>query len=296
MKRIKVIVSFLFLLLPLFIRAELSQELQGADSLKVGTPFLFKITADFAIKGISLPDTLDDFAILESKRDEKNPRCWIIKIVPLNTGALSFPRIEIQPVDSSVTSIYTDGFRVYVLSVLAEGDTLLRDIKPLQKYPLQLPFWIYLLLLLLALSAGIYLWWKQPEKPKRKYIAQPEIKEPVLPAWEKALKALDELLTEDLLDKGETVLYHFRLSNILRAFLEETYNFPALEMTGREIAVSLNRRNIPQAQEIRKFITYCDLVKFAKREPAAVEIEENTLWLRNYLISFREPTQETENA
>jgi len=183
-----------------------------------------------------------------------------------------------------------------VLSVLAEGDTLLRDIKPLQKYPLQLPFWIYLLLLLLALSAGIYLWWKRPEKPKRKYIAQPEIKEPVLPAWEKALKALDELLTEDLLDKGETVLYHFRLSNILRAFLEETYNFPALEMTGREIAVSLNRRNIPQAQEIRKFITYCDLVKFAKREPAAVEIEENTLWLRNYLISFREPTQETENA
>jgi len=296
MKRTKVIVSFLFLLLPLFMLAEFKQELQGSDSLKVGTPFLFKITADFAIKGISLPDTLDDFAILESKRDEKNPRCWIIKIVPLNTGALSFPRIEIQPVDSSVTSIYTDGFRVYVLSVLAEGDTLLRDIKPLQKYPLQLPFWIYLLLLLLALSAGIYLWWKRPEKPKRKYIAQPEIKEPVLPAWEKALKALDELLTEDLLDKGETVLYHFRLSNILRAFLEETYNFPALEMTGREIAVSLNRRNIPQAQEIRKFITYCDLVKFAKREPAAVEIEENTLWLRNYLISFREPTQETENA
>ncbi|HQC31747.1 MAG TPA: hypothetical protein PLZ48_03130 [Candidatus Cloacimonas sp.] len=296
MKRTKVIVSFLFLLLPLFMLAKFKQELQGSDSLKVGTPFLFKITADFAIKGISLPDTLDDFAILESKRDEKNPRCWIIKIVPLNTGALSFPRIEIQPVDSSVTSIYTDGFRVYVLSVLAEGDTLLRDIKPLQKYPLQLPFWIYLLLLLLALSAGIYLWWKQPEKPKRKYIAQPEIKEPVLPAWEKALKALDELLTEDLLDKGETVLYHFRLSNILRAFLEETYNFPALEMTGREIAVSLNRRNIPQAQEIRKFITYCDLVKFAKREPAAVEIEENTLWLRNYLISFREPTQETENA
>lgn len=296
MKRTKVIVSFLFLLLPLFMLAEFNQELQGSDSLKVGTPFLFKITADFAIKGISLPDTLDDFAIVESKRDEKNPRCWIIKIVPLNTGALSFPRIEIQPVDSSVTSIYTDGFRVYVLSVLAEGDTLLRDIKPLQKYPLQLPFWIYLLLLLLALSAGIYLWWKQPEKPKRKYIAQPEIKEPVIPAWEKALKALDELITEDLLDKGETVLYHFRLSNILRAFLEENYSFPALEMTGREIAVSLNRRNIPQAQEIRKFITYCDLVKFAKREPAAVEIEENTLWLRNYLISFSEPTQETENA
>lgn len=123
MKRIKVIVSFLFLLLPLFILAELSQELQGVDSLKVGTPFLFKITTYFAIKGVSIPDTLEDFAILESKRDEKNPRCWIIK-TSLNTGALSFPRIEIQPVDSSVTPVYTDGFRIYVLSVLAEGDTL----------------------------------------------------------------------------------------------------------------------------------------------------------------------------
>ncbi len=66
--------------------------------------------------------------------------------------------------------------------------------------------------------------------------------------------------------------------------LEETYRFPALEMTGREIAVSLNWRNIPKAQEIRKFINYCDLVKFAKREPSAGEIEENTLWLRNYLL------------
>ena len=296
MKRIKVIVSFLFLLLPLFIRAELSQELQGADSLKVGTPFLFKITTDFAIKGVSIPDTLEDFAILESKRDEKNPRCWIIKIVPLNTGALSFPRIEIQPVDSSVTPVYTDGFRIYVLSVLAEGDTLLRDIKPLKKYPLQPPFWVYLLLILLALAGGIYLWLKRPEKPKREYIAQPVIREPVLPAWEKALKALDELIAENLPAKGETVLYHFRLSNILRAFLEETYRFPALEMTGREIAVSLNRRNIPKAQEIRNFINYCDLVKFAKREPAAGEIEENTLWLRNYLLSFSEQTRETENA
>ena len=82
----------------------------------------------------------------------------------------------------------------------------------------------------------------------------------------------------------------------MRSFLEETYRFPALEMTGREIAVSLNRRNIPKAQEIREFINYCDLVKFAKREPSAGEIEENTLWLRNYLLSFSEQTRETENA
>ena len=296
MKKTLAIIAFFLSLLPIALWAEFNQELQGTDSLKVGTPFLFVINTDFAIKGVAIPDTLEDFAILESKREVKNPRCWKVKIVPLKTGALSFPRIEIQPVDRGVTPVYTDGFRVYVLSVLAEGDTLLRDIKPLRKYPLQLPFWVYPLLLLIALALGIYLWLKKPEKPKREYAVPSPKTQPLLPAWEKALKTLEELIAEGLIAKGEVVLYHFRLSDILRSFLEETYYFPALEMTGREIAVALYQRNIPFAQEIRNFINYCDLVKFAKRHPSDTEIEENTLWLRNYLLSFAKAVQEPTNA
>jgi len=296
MKRTLAIIAFLLSLLPLALWADFSQELQGTDSLKVGTPFLFIINTDFSIKGVAIPDTLEDFAILESKREPKNPRCWKVKMAALKTGALSFPRIEIQPVDSSVTPVYTDGFRVYVLSVLAEGDTLLRDLKPLRKYPLQLPFWVYPLLLLIALALGIYLWLKKPPKPQREYAAPAPKTQPLLPAWEKALQTLEELIAEGLIAKGEVVLYHFRLSDILRAFLEETYFFPALEMTGREIAVALYQRNIPFAQEIRNFINYCDLVKFAKRVPSDTEIEENTLWLRNYLVSFAKAVQEPTNA
>ncbi|MEN6444639.1 MAG: hypothetical protein ABFC98_01180 [Candidatus Cloacimonas sp.] len=296
MNRSIIFTLLLFCLFPVLTWSILQQELQGADSLKVGTPFLFQITSDFAIKNVSIPDTLDDFAILDSKRDKNNSNIWKIKIAPLKTGALSFPPIAINPVDSSVTSVYTDGFRVYVLSVLAEGDTLLRDIKPMQKYPLQLPLWVYIALLIVALILAFYLWLKRPRKPKREYIAQTETKQPVLPAWQKALKALDELIKEDLPTKGEVVLYHFRLSNILRSFLEENYHIPALEMTGNEIANILNKYNIPSAKEIRNFLNYSDLVKFAKREPSTAEMEEKTLWLKNYLISFVGKTQEEKNA
>lgn len=296
MNRSIIFTLLLFCLFPVLIWSILQQELQGADSLKVGTPFLFQITSDFAVKNVSIPDTLDDFAILDSKRDKNNSYIWKIKIAPLKTGALSFPPIAINPVDSSVTSVYTDGFRVYVLSVLAEGDTLLRDIKPMQKYPFQLPLWVYIALLIVALILAFYLWLKRPRKPKREYIAQTETKQPVLPAWQKALKALDELIKEDLPAKGEVVLYHFRLSNILRSFLEENYHIPALEMTGNEIANILNKYNIPSAKEIRNFLNYSDLVKFAKREPSTAEMEEKTLWLKNYLISFVGKTQEEKNA
>ena len=288
------VLAFSLIFFPLIIWA-FHQELQGADSLKVGTPFLLKITADYPIHSVSIPDTLEDFAILESRQDERNTRSWQIKIAPLKIGALSFPRIAVNPVDSSVTPVYTDGFRVYVLSVLAEGDTLLRDIKPLQKYPLQLGIWVYLILLLIAIALAIYLWLKRPKKPKREYITQPETKQAILPAWKKSIQALDELIKEDLLAKGEVVLYHFRLSNILRGFLEETYHFPALEMTGNEIITYLNKRNIPNYREIRAFINYCDIVKFAKRQPSLQEIENYTLWLKDYLISFIGNTIEAKN-
>ena len=285
MKKTRFFACMLIFFIPVVIWP-FNQELQGADSLKVGTPFLFKITADYAIESVSIPDTLEDFAILESRPDGKNPRSWQIKLAPLKTGALSFPRIVVKPVDSSVTPVYTDGFRVYVLSVLAEGDTLLRDIKPLQKYPLQLGIWVYLILLLIAIALAVYLWLKRPKKPKREYLTPPEPKQAVLPAWKTALQALNKLIEEDLPAKGEVVIYHFRLSNILRAFLEETYHFPALEMTGNEIITFLYKRNIPNFQDIRAFINYCDMVKFAKREPSIKEIENYTLWLKDYLISF----------
>ncbi|HOU25425.1 MAG TPA: hypothetical protein PK197_00485, partial [Candidatus Cloacimonas sp.] len=162
-------------------------------------------------------------------------------------------------------------------------------------YPLQLGIWVYLILLLIAIALAIYLWLKRPKKPKREYITQPETKQAILPAWKKSIQALDELIKEDLLAKGEVVLYHFRLSNILRGFLEETYHFPALEMTGNEIITYLNKRNIPNYREIRAFINYCDMVKFAKRQPSLQEIENYTLWLKDYLISFIGNTIEAKN-
>lgn len=268
------------------LHAEISQSLEGADSLNVGTPFTFKVKADYAIKQLSIPDTLKSFAIVKSEQSERSTREWEMTLVPLRVGALSFPRLQVQPSIPAYKAEYTDGFRVNVLSVLAEGDTLLRDIKPFEKYPWQPPFWLYLLLLLLALGLAIYLLTKRKKRKPKAQKAETIIPEKARPPWETALAELDALFAESLLEKGELILYHFKLSQILRAFLEAVYSFPALEMTTRELSSEMHKLQIPETGEIKRWLSYCDMVKFAKTVPSGEEVTYRSDWLKNYLLSY----------
>ncbi len=274
------------MLSPVILLATFNQELIGADSLSVGSPFSMFITSDSPISSVTIPDTLESFAVIANapKADGKS---WEIKLAPLRTGRLSIPRLPIIYKDSSIAPDSTDAFRVFVLSVLAEGDTLLRDIKPLERYRFQAPFWLYLFLLLTAIVIAAYLIIKRPKKAISTP-ANPAIS-PVksIPPWEKALSLLETLIKQELLEKADVLGYHFAISEILRGFLEDMYNFSALEMTAPEIVAHITRHRIAKATEIKDFLYYCDLVKFAKALPESDEINRHTMWFKDYLQSFQ---------
>jgi len=119
----RAIVLAALLLLPAVLIGSISQELSGADSLNVGTPFSFTIIADYAIKNVSIPDSLDEFAIIDSKLSKTNTYTWHLSYCAAKSWfSVIFPALQVNPVEISVTAEYTDAFRVHVLSVLAEGD------------------------------------------------------------------------------------------------------------------------------------------------------------------------------
>lgn len=297
MKRMVEVILLLLLLLPGMLSAALTQSLEGADSLKVGDPFTLRIEGDFPIGKVIIPDSLSNFAIVANKAADKAKQSWIIEIVPLSTGALSFPRLQLIPADPERETSYTDGFRVYVLSVLAEGDTLLRDIKPLERYPLQLPLWSYILLLLLAIALALYLILRKAEKPEApKPIAIPKPETIKRSAWQEALAELEILLHKGLLEKEAWLELYFGLSEILRSFLENEYHFGAMEMTVSEISSVLQQNHISSKAEIQDFLQFCDLVKFAKAEPDIRSTEVRIQWLRNYLCSFMGTSNGGSNA
>ncbi|MCB5256299.1 MAG: hypothetical protein PHT61_08170 [Candidatus Cloacimonetes bacterium] len=267
-------ILILFLILTgVYLSAQIKQSLSGVDSLKVGMPFELRIETGFPLKEIEIPDTLQQFRVLEQNIQPLGEGSIArLSIVPLRTGTLSFPKLDLKRAGLLGPGASTDAFRVFVLRSRAEADTLLREIKPLRRYPLQIEFWLYMLLLLFALALAIILLIptkKKNRKPPVVIKAKPDPVE-IVPPHLKALKALDELEQSGLMYR-DYLSYHFRLSMILREYLEARFGFGATQMTGSEIAENLNVLNFVPKRDYMDILHYCDMVKFAK---ARVEIEE----------------------
>jgi len=160
----------------------------------------------------------------------------------------------------------------------------LRDISgPLR---LNLGVWDYLLLiaLLILFSLIVMLIWKRLSGRVKK--VKPEEEADPRPPYVRALELLESLKQERLLEKGRYLDYYFRISYILRYFLELNYQFNAVEMTSREIVQQIEDLPTDEKKEINRFLAETDMVKFAKHVPYVNRALEHTAWLEKYLKSF----------
>jgi len=77
----------------------IQQKLVNDDDLNVGDRFQLQIYADVPLKSVVVPDTLTSFKILEAeKKKEPSGKTWLqLTIVPILTGSLSFPKLQVIP-------------------------------------------------------------------------------------------------------------------------------------------------------------------------------------------------------
>ncbi|MBP7117281.1 MAG: hypothetical protein KBB33_02955 [Candidatus Cloacimonetes bacterium] len=283
----KRLLSLLLLCLILPLSAELKQSLFGADSLSIGSVFELKLETDFRLKEVVIPDSLKEFRILQTDIGHEDlGSTALLKIMVLNTGALSFPKLGLLAVDPDVGDQSTDAFRIHVLATRAENDTLLRDLKPPLRLPFELPFWLYLIIGLVCLTLAV--WLLMTARPKKAKIPVPVAEKPgplpiPIPAWKKALAALDAL-QQSALAETDLLEYHYRLSQILRSYLEDNYRFNAMEMTTSEIRRLMREVASLNAPEALSILDYCDRVKFAKEQVSTQQITLQTQALQLYLL------------
>ena len=92
---------------------------------------------------------------------------------------------------------------------------------------------------------------------------------PILPeVW--ALRALAKLETADLIAGGRAREFYYRLSEIVRVYIERKFGLAAPEMTTEEFlgALARNRGALPyDGDRLRQFLQVCDLVKYAALAP-----------------------------
>ena len=143
----------------------------------------------------------------------------------------------------------------------------IRDIKP--PVPIANGWeWVWWTLVVLGVLVALFFFWKWWQKQRSLIPVVPPV-----PAHIRARQKLEEALTLIAQPKLFCVL----VSDTIRNYLEERFNFHAPERTTEEFLHELQVTNLLTAEQKDKlgdFLESCDLVKFAKYEPGEKELRE----------------------
>lgn len=124
---------------------------------------------------------------------------------------------------------------------------------------------------------------------------------PPLPADVRALNALEDLRQQQLWQQGQVKEYHTQLTDIVRNYLEETYNIPSTEMTSDQTLDAFHGCSAFTEESdslLRQMLQTADMVKFAKSQPQPYQHDLSMTQAVNFIKltapKHEEPTTETE--
>lgn len=135
--------------------------------------------------------------------------------------------------------------------------------------------WVIGVVVILGLGFVMWsLYKKMTSKP-----TPPVVQTIIYPPYVVAERLLNELKAKQLWQRGQYKEYYSELTHILRGYIEEQFNIPALENTTDELVVLLEQKpfNSDVIHKIKGLLQTADLVKFAKMVPP--ETLHEPLWI-----------------
>ena len=300
--------SFVIFLLPFISFSQVTSSIDST-TIKIGEQITYKIQVETdSTELVVFPEgqTFSPLEMIESYTIDtikKDARFQLIKkygLTQFDSGVYTIPR---QKIIIGTQTLFTDSLKVEVNNIVVDTTKQgLFDIKPIievEKSPSK--WWKYLLYTLLALAIVVSLlyWFNWREKP----LTQEE-KIALLPPYERAKLALQELDQSQYLQNEEIKEYYSDLTGIIRKYLDEKVYDRALESTTEELInrlqllkdgqqIDLSKEDIKKIETILK---RADLVKFAKSKPdiALAELDRNAIDIEidNVKEALPEPTEE----
>ena len=291
----KILLYFLF---TATVFAQQKQVLTSIDTTKnkIGAEFklTFKTSVDTASK-VVFPN-LRNFGALEVIQSypidtiKKNDRYELIKkygLTQFDSGRYTIPSVKILINNKAFLS---DSIKVEVANV--KVDTLrqkMYDIKDIVPSNESSDWWKYLLGLLLMVGLGAVAYWFLKKRQKEK-IEEEIYKTPI----EKATTLLNNLEKKELWQHGEVKEYYSELTNIVRNYIEEAIEIPAMESTTTELIEGLKVASQKKKMKLSKetidnlfvVLKQADLVKFAKSKPMDFEITEDRKKIERAIVTL----------
>ncbi len=210
----------------------------------------------------------------------------VVRIAAFDTGYIKLPPL-ILPIDAEGSSdtILSNTLAIEVNAIAVDSSGL-APLKPILREPFSIRDIIpYLIAFSIgALLIAIYLFRKNKSKPQPVNIEIP------IPPDERALEELRLLREKKLWQQGKIKDYQSELTHIIRSYLEERYEMPALESTTTEI---LNTQRIKTLEkglmgDLSQILNIADLIKFAKAKPEIDLHERFMKKAEHFIIATRE--------
>jgi hypothetical protein len=249
-------------------------------TLSVGDPIQLTLTlthpASYQVILPTLPDAWGDFAVVSQSpatvvdnADGTATTAMRIDARLFQAGAFTTPVLEVSFTDGQggLQKVLTEPTAVSIVSVLQEGDTQLRDIKPQAALPIPAA-WPWIAAGLAAMTVVAALVWQARRRGKLTVDNRQ--------AHEVALDGLR--IVEGLrLPEQDRFKEHYTLvSDTVRVYVERRFAVPALERTTAEIRPDLARTAMtPEVRALLiAFLQESDLVKFSEWTPDVASAQQ----------------------
>lgn len=194
-------------------------------------------------------------------------------ITGFDSGVFKIPAFQfaIVPNTGNPYVIQTDSFQLLVQTVAVDTTKEFKPIKNIIFVQWSWRDYIWyiaggLLLLIIVIAVTIYLVRNRKPAP-----AAP--KAPEVPLQDRYLKKLSELEAMQLWQKNQVKAYYVELTDVVRNYIEERFNTPAMELTTDELLfkVQHHRELQPYYEQLSVILHTADLAKFAKGQPLPQE-------------------------
>jgi len=122
--------------------------------------------------------------------------------------------------------------------------------------------------------------------------------EPKIPPHVKAFERIENLKKNELHKKENLKPFYSELSDIIRLYIEERFQIPALESVTSEIIENFNTTEFAEKgtkNKLRELLSLSDTVKFAKNKPADHENEIMIEYALSFVSDTKEPEEKIEN-
>ncbi len=227
----------------------------------------------------TIPDTFNNLEVVEKGKIDTVSTGGIVTyrqrllITGFDSGLFRIPPFVFSVIpggNDTPYTVQTDSFDLLVQTVAVDTTKGFKGIKGIIYVNGSWKDYIWfivggLALILIVAAVVIYIMKKKPAKPVPKG--------PVESLTDYTLRMLSELDAKQLWQKNQSKQYYIELTDIIRKYIEDRFNTPAMELTTEEILdkARMVRDMQPFYDMLTEVLHMADLAKFAKFEPLPQE-------------------------